>query len=354
MKIALDAMGGDHAPAEVIAGAYRAVELGFVAAQDLLLIGDQARIAGETAGRAPFAVADAPEVIGMDEHPGMAVRRKRKSSIVVGAKLLRDKQVDAFVSAGNTGAMVAAATFFVKTLPRVRRPGIAATFATAGGPVTLIDVGANIHCNPEDLYTYGEMATDYRVGIDGLSRPRVGLLSIGEEDAKGGPLIQRTRQLFASSSLNFIGNIEGQDLFAGRCDVVVCEGFVGNAVLKVSEGLGQFMSDLLRQEVARHAQGENAGVLRKLAQALLAKTDYAEYGGAPLLGVDGLMIICHGRSDQRAIANALRVSRQFLDARVNQSIVAGLAQRPDLANGAPAESCAPTQESTTGKPGDSA
>jgi glycerol-3-phosphate acyltransferase PlsX len=331
MKIALDAMGGDHAPTEVIAGALGAVLAGFVEAENLVLVGDQPRIEAELKQQSATHELDihhAPEVIGMDEHPGLALRRKRNSSIVVGARLLRENQVGALVSAGNTGAMVAAGTLLVKLLPGVRRPGIAATFATAGGPVTLIDVGANIHCLPEDLYAYGQMASAYRSGVDGIEAPRIGLLSIGEEDAKGGPLIKQTRALFNASSLNFIGNVEGQDLFSGRCDVVVCEGFVGNVVLKVSEGLGSFMSRLLSEEVRKHAHEAEGGVWKQVGKALFAKTDYAEYGGAPLLGVDGLIIICHGRSDRRAVANALRVSRQYLDAKVNQKIVSGLARSP--------------------------
>ncbi len=334
MRIALDAMGGDHAPTEIVAGALRAVRDGLVDADSLVLVGDEAVVKEEIAsqGGDPLEIVHAEEAIGMDEHPARALRAKRKSSIVIGAKLLREKQVGAFVSAGNTGAMVGAGTLVVKLLPGVRRPGIAATFAAEGGPVTLIDVGANIHCQPIDLYTYAEMACAYRTGVDGLERPRVGLLSIGAEDAKGGPLVQETRALLGKSKLNFIGNVEGQDVFSGRCDVVVCEGFVGNVVLKVSEGLGQFISTLLEREVRDHAGEADASVWSRIGKALLARTDYAEYGGAPLLGVDGLFIICHGRSDRRAIANALRVSSQYLEANVNGRIVAELSRRPELSD----------------------
>ncbi|MFH0947049.1 MAG: phosphate acyltransferase PlsX [Planctomycetota bacterium] len=333
MKIALDAMGGDNAPIEIIAGALRAVDEGFVDPQEVILVGDRERIElglSQQGRAAEIEIHHAPEVIGMDEHPGMALRRKRNSSIVLGAKLLRGGLASAMVSAGNTGAMVAAGTLLVRLLPGVRRPGIAATFATAAEPVTLIDVGANIHCHPEDLYTYGQMAVAYRVGIHGLESPRVGLLSIGEEDAKGGPLIQKTRELFHQSDLNFVGNIEGQDLFSGRCDVIVCEGFVGNVVLKVSEGLGSFMARLMESGVRQHANDAEGGVWKKVGKELFAKTDYAEYGGAPLLGTDGLIVICHGRSGRRAIANALRVSKQFLLAGVNEKIVEGLAKGPAL------------------------
>lgn len=344
MKIALDAMGGDHAPAEIVAGALRAVRDEMVPADAVVLVGDRDVVTAEITrqGGSDVEVVHADESIGMDEHPARALRAKRNSSIVIGAKLLRDKQVGAFVSAGNTGAMVGAGTLVAKLLPGVRRPGIAATFAAEGGSVTLIDVGANIHCQPIDLYSYAEMACAYRTGVDGLERPRVGLLSIGAEDAKGGPLVQQTRALLGASNLNFIGNVEGQDVFSGRCDVIVCEGFVGNVVLKVSEGLGQFISTLLEREVRGHAGEADAAVWSRIGKALLSKTDYAEYGGAPLLGVDGLCIICHGRSDRRAIANALRVSRQYLEANVNGRIVDELARVPEIGVADSAERPAPT------------
>lgn len=334
MKIALDVLGGDHAPAEIVAGAVLAVENGFVAADELMLIGDSPRIEQALQahpGAPSFAITHAPENIEMDEHPAQALRRKKNSSIVVGATLLRQKQVDALVSAGNTGAMVGAATIMVGLLPGVRRPGIAVTFAVKGGTCTLIDVGANIHCQPEDLCTYGHMASEYAAGVLGKPNPRVGLLNIGEEEGKGVPLVKQTAALFEGSSLNFIGNVEGQDLFAGKADVVVCEGFVGNVVLKVSEGLGHFLVELFARELMQAPTNpDGAGVKpmwSNVAKSVATKTDYAEYGGAPLLGVDGSVLICHGRSDRRAIANALKASRNFLANDVNPHIVKGLAKR---------------------------
>jgi glycerol-3-phosphate acyltransferase PlsX len=341
MRIALDALGGDHAPVETIAGAVLAVTQGDLTADELVLVGDRERIAAELArdenrGVPGFEIVHAPENIGMDEHPAQALRRKRNSSIVVGARLLKEKSVAGFVSAGNTGAMVGAATLLVGVLPRVRRPGIAVTFTTAGGPCTLIDVGANIHCQPEDLFVYGEMASCYMQGVLGIERPRVGLLNIGEEDGKGVPLVKETRDLFEASSLNFIGNVEGTDVFAGRADVVVCEGFVGNVVLKVSEGLGAFMVELFSGAMMKHPELNASGaggappVWKQVARTVMKKTDYAEYGGAPLLGVDGSVLICHGRSDRRAIANALKVAKQSVVADVNQHIVKGLAAESRL------------------------
>ncbi len=337
MRIALDALGGDHAPVETIAGAVLAVQQGFLSQEECVLFGDETLLRtelGKHKGAPSFEIVHAPENIEMDEHPAQALRRKKNSTIVVASKLIREKKIDGIVSAGNTGAMVGAATLIIGLLPRVRRPGIAVTFATAGGPCTLIDVGANIHCQPEDLYTYGEMASCYMAGVYKLDRPRVALLNIGEEDAKGIPLIKATRDLFDGSPLNFIGNIEGNDVFAGRSDVIVCEGFVGNVVLKVSEGLGSFMVELFSGEMMRHPEMNQPGpggtppVWKKVAKSVLAKTDYAEYGGAPLLGVDGSVFISHGRSDRRAIANALKVAKQSIVADVNKHIVAGLESRP--------------------------
>jgi phosphate acyltransferase len=334
MKIALDAMGGDHAPAQVVAGAVRALREAYVQPSELVLVGDAATIERELAAQqspvpaGAIEIVHASENIGMDEHPGHALRKKRDSTIVVGARMVKEKKVGAFVSAGNTGAMVGAGLFFVGPLEGVRRPGIAVTFGTAKGPCTLVDCGANVHCQPEDLFIYGLMAAEAMQGMLGIERPRVGILNIGEEAEKGNELTQRTHELFAASNLNFIGNVEGNVLFEGAADVVVCEGFVGNVVLKVSEGLGHVLTMMFKDEVLRHGGEATGPLLKKVLSSLSTRTDYAEYGGAPLLGVDGLMIICHGRSDARAIANALKASRRFIDADVNRHIVDGLRRMP--------------------------
>lgn len=339
MRIALDASGGDHAPAETVAGAVVAVAQGYLAPEELLLVGDEPRIRaelGKHVGAPAFAIEHAPENIEMDEHPAQALRRKRNSSIVVASKLVKNRAVDGVVSAGNTGAMVGAATLIIGLLPRVRRPGIAATFATAGGPCTLTDVGANIHCQPEDLYIYGEMASCYMAGVFGIEKPRIALLNIGEEEEKGIELVKQTRNLFGQSPLNFIGNVEGNHVFQGKADVIVCEGFVGNVVLKLAEGLGHFMVELfsgaMMKQPEMNAPGPDGGppVWKKVAKSVMTKTDYAEYGGAPLLGVDGSVFISHGRSDRRAIANALKAAGRFVKADVNRHIVAGLDSGPKL------------------------
>lgn len=346
MRIALDALGGDHAPVETIAGAVLAVQRGFLTPAELVLVGDEPLLRQElekNGANSEFEIVHAPENIGMDEHPAQALRRKRNSSIAVAAKMVRERQVDGVVSAGNTGAMVGAATLMIGLLPRVRRPGIAVTFGTAGGPCTLIDVGANIHCQPEDLFTYGEMASCYMAGVHRIEKPRVALLNIGEEEAKGIPLVKQTRDLFERSHLNFIGNVEGNDVFTGRADVIVCEGFVGNVVLKVAEGLGQFMVEQFSGAMMKHPEFSQSGpndspaLWKQVAKAVMTKTDYAEYGGAPLLGVDGSVFISHGRSDRRAIANALKVAKQFMLADVNRHIVSGLSDAPS-ANAAGGES----------------
>lgn len=339
MRIALDALGGDHAPVETVAGAVVAVANGYLAPEELVLVGDEARIRAELAkhaGAPAFAIEHAPENIEMDEHPAQALRRKKNSSIVIASKMVKGRAVDGVVSAGNTGAMVGAATLIVGLLPRVRRPGIAATFATAGGPCTLTDVGANIHCQPEDLYIYGEMASCYMAGVFGIEKPRIALLNIGEEEAKGIELVKQTRNLFDQSPLNFIGNVEGNHVFQGKADVIVCEGFVGNVVLKLAEGLGTFMVELFSGAMMKQPEMSAPGpdgsppIWKKVAKSVMTKTDYAEYGGAPLLGVDGSVFISHGRSDRRAIANALKAARQFVKADVNRHIVAGLATGPKL------------------------
>lgn len=339
MRIALDVMGGDHAPVETVAGAVASVALGLLTPDELVLVGDEPKIREEL-GKLPsapdFSIVHAPENIEMDEHPAQALRRKRNSSIVIAAKMVRDRKVDGVISAGNTGAMVAAATLIIGLLPRVRRPGIAATFATAGGPCTLTDVGANIHCQPEDLYIYGEMASCYMTGVFGIEKPRIALLNIGEEEAKGIPLVKLTRDLFDQSPLNFIGNVEGNHVFQGKADVIVCEGFVGNVVLKLAEGLGSFMVELFSGAMMKQPEMTQSGpdgsppIWKKVAKTVLAKTDYAEYGGAPLLGVDGSVFISHGRSDRKAITNALKAAKQFVKADVNQHIVAGLDAGPKL------------------------
>ena len=321
MRIAVDAMGGDRAPEEIVLGVDRAVEHGFVNLDQVVLVGMPGRLAPllDASPRiAQVAVEPASQVVGMHESPTGSLRSKPDSSLQVALRLVKSGTAEVFVSAGNTGAVVASSFATLGRLPGVKRPGIAVTFHSAEGPVTLLDVGANVHCKPEHLLHYGLMASVFSREVLEVQDPKVGLLNIGEEDGKGNSLVLETTALFRASGLNFVGNVEGNDLYSGRCNVVVCEGFVGNVVLKVTEGVAGLIFGAIQQEVLARlpADSEEGQQVRQV----LGKLDYAEYGGAPLLGVDGQVMIMHGRSDRRAVASALRVARQFLEAGVSEKI----------------------------------
>jgi glycerol-3-phosphate acyltransferase PlsX len=318
ISIAIDAMGGDRAPAEVVRGAVLAAR----ESPDLhlFLVGREKEVRDELE-RAEWRgdsieVVAAENVIGMGDSPVEALRKKRGSSIEVATRLVREGRAAAFVSAGNTGACVAAASLFIGLLKAVKRPGIAVVFYTAKNPVTLIDVGANVYSKPEHLVQYGLMASIYSRDILGVENPRVGLLNVGEEDEKGSALAKTSHSLFQSARVNFIGNIEGADIFSGDVQVVVCDGFVGNIVLKVSEGLAeklmQHASQTIKEAIATLPNSLEIGMALKRAFGSLQKRiDYSEYGGAPLLGVNGSVIISHGRSDAKAISNAIGVAKRM-------------------------------------------
>ncbi len=336
MRIVVDAMGGDAAPREIVRGAVRAAAM--TDCPSLILAGDEQVLLTEIdlairdaspqdrdRIRGLLTTAHAPEVIEMHEHPVEGLRRKKNSSIARAVELVRRGDANAVVTAGHTGAAVASTTLGLKPLPGIRRPGIAVTLPARHRVCTVIDVGANINAKPIHLLHYGWMASNFSRYLLGIDRPTVGLLNIGSEDAKGNSLVRETNDLFQSSSLNFVGNVEGQDLFSGRCDIAVCEGFVGNVVLKVSEGIGESLVGYLRDEIAATVQDSpHRQVWEKVLSTLEGRTDYAEYGGALLLGIDGICVICHGRSDARAIANAIRMARMFIQLDVNAHIVSGL------------------------------
>ena len=328
VRIALDAMGGDNAPQAVVEGALLAVEREFVSPGEVVLVGrsdDVESILNEKGKfHAGFEVVHADQVVGMSEPPVEALRKKRDSSIVKMVRLLRKGTVDALISAGNTGAVVAASTLMLGTLQGIRRPGIGVLFNTQSGACTIIDVGANIHSKPIHLFQYGWMAANYMRHVIGIETPRIGMINVGEEDEKGTSLLRETHSLFESSTLNFIGNIEGQDLFSGKCDVIVCDGFVGNVVLKVSEGLGSFLRKSLFEFMEKEEGEEKRNLWQIVLKDIIARLDYAEYGGAPLLGVNGIVFIGHGRSDARAISNAIKVARIAVEQKVNDHISAGL------------------------------
>ena len=328
MRAAVDVMGGDHAPAAILNGCWEAAPL-LDSRDQVLLVGDEGVIRPALANspltadqRARYRVVPSTEVIAMDEPPVEAIRSKPNSSIAVMCKLAARGEADAVISAGNTGACVAAAQLRMRTLPGVSRPGIAVVLPTFHGPIVICDVGANISPKPKHLQQYALMAGAYAHDVCGISNPRVGLLSIGEEDAKGTTIVKESRKLMRDEPLiNFIGNVEGRDLFTGVVDVVVCDGFVGNIVLKFTEGMAEGLFHTILSEV-QQAEPRLLEMLKPVLQKLRAKHDWQEYGGAPLLGVAGYCMICHGRSDSKAIKNAIRVTRQIVGSKVNEKIVA--------------------------------
>ncbi len=327
-RIALDVMGGDHAPKATLEGALLAVSPKAkhrIPAERLVLVGDQAAIDDglKTLGGNPgFHVVHASQVIGMGESPATALRSKPDSSIGVCIGLCKKGEVGAAVSMGNTGAMVGAATLFLGTLTGVKRPGIAVSIDLGGHPLTLIDMGANVAPKPEHLVQYGLMGAVYASNVLALPNPRVGLLNIGEEEGKGNDLMKETYGLFKSSGQNFVGNVEGHDIFRRACEVVVTDGFTGNVVLKLLEGFSGFLLQLVLAELKSHGAAWAGEALQHVKKSI----DYAEYGGALLLGVQGTIVIGHGRSDATAVANALGLGARAMDAQVNESIVAGVAR----------------------------
>lgn len=344
MRAAIDVMGGDKAPAAILKGCWEAAPL-LDAGDQILLIGDETAIreglanSGLTAEkRALYKVVPTTEVIEMDESPVEAVRSKPNSSISVMCKLAGKGEADVVISAGNTGACVAAAQLRMRLLPGVARPGIAVIFPTFHGPIVLCDVGANIAPQPRHLHQYAIMCSVYAQAVCNIANPRVGLLSIGEEDAKGTTIVKESRKLLRDEpQINFVGNVEGRDLFKGVVDVVVCDGFVGNIVLKFTEG----MAEGLFQTIAAELQEYDPNLLEQfkpVMKKIYQKHDWQEFGGAPLLGVNGYCLICHGRSDSRAIKNAIRVGKQLSGSGINENIVREIKQSiPDGEDIKPAE-----------------
>ena len=329
MRIAIDAMGGDNAPDEIISGVLESIEL-LDENDEVILVGPKERIEAQlpslSSRDGAIALVDAPEIIGMDEIPIESLRKKPKSSISVIAKLAKRGQADAVISAGNTGASVAAFQMRMRNLPGVIRPGVAVVFPTFEGPVTICDVGANIACKSIHLYQYGVMARMYSKHLLGIENPRVGLMSIGQEDAKGNEVIKKARELMKSDAeMNFLGNIEGRDIFKGVCDVAVCDGFVGNVILKLTEGLVDGLFKAIRGELLAEKL-RLAMKFKPVMTRIYKKYDYNEYGGAPLLGVNGTALICHGSSRSRTIKNAILASKKFYTEKINDRIIEYLAE----------------------------
>lgn len=331
MRIAIDAMGGDDAPDEIVAGVLESIEF-LDEGDELILVGPEetikALLPSSQSPKVSIHIVHAPDVITMGEVPIESLRKKPKSSIAVLAKLAKRDQTDAVISAGNTGACVAAFQMRIRNLPGVNRPGIAVVFPTPEGPVTLCDVGANIACKPIHLYQYGIMASIYSRNLLKIENPRVGIMSIGSEEAKGNEVVKKARELFKSDSrVNFIGNIEGRDIFQGTCDVVVCEGFVGNVILKLTEALVDGLFKAIKYELMEE-KIRLAMKFKPVMQRIYKKYDYNEYGGALLLGINGTAVICHGSSQSRTIRNAILASKRFFTEKINDKIVDYISSSP--------------------------
>jgi glycerol-3-phosphate acyltransferase PlsX len=335
MRIAVDAMGGDHAPREIVRGA---IDYASSSADEVILVGDVPRLEREVAaygkGRpGTIQMVDAPDVIGMGEHPATALRTKRRASIVVATDLVRDGDADAVVSAGSTGATMAAAIFRLGRIEGIDRPALPAHLVTATGPVMLLDVGANVDSDPENLVQFAAMGAIFAEHVLHVHNPRIGLLNIGEEVEKGDELAREAHAKLSALDLHFVGNVEAHDMIAHRADVVVCDGFVGNVVIKFFEGITSFIFRALREDLQ---QGPIAPLallaLKPGFDRMKARFDYERYGGAPLLGVKGVSIVTHGRAKARMIENALRVASESAHARVPELIVQWTREHPALAH----------------------
>lgn len=329
MRIGVDAMGGDRPIAERVKGALAAREL-LSDGDTIVLVGDEPQLRGilDEAGdwEGFVELRHASQQVGMNESPVEALRSKPDSSIAIVTRMHRDGELDACISAGNTGAFVAAAQMFLRRLRGVHRPGIAIVTPTYHGPVAICDVGANVNCRPLHLYQYAIMASVYVNAVCEIQHPRVALLSVGQEEGKGNELVKGALDLIkADPDIRFIGNAEGRDLFRGTCDVMVCDGFVGNVVLKLMEGMAEgFIMGMLGE--LRASMPRDVDAVKHAAGAIMAKYDFNEYGGAPLLGVRGICIICHGASDTRGIKNAIRAAIEFSKHHVNAQITSLLSR----------------------------
>ncbi|OLN33331.1 phosphate acyltransferase PlsX [Desulfosporosinus metallidurans] len=321
MRIAVDAMGGDHAPEEIIKGTLIAAEKN--PDVQLILVGQKERILPFFTGAKPknISLYEATEVIAMDEHPANAVRKKKDSSIVVATRLVKLGEADAVVSAGSTGAQMASALLGLGRIKGIERPAIATVLPTPEGGKLILDVGANMDATPEQLSQYALMGNIYAEKILRIPNPRIGLLNVGSEEGKGNDLTQKAYGLLKGAPLNFIGNVEGRDVPYGRADVVVCEGFVGNILLKTAEGLAGVLFQQIKEKITSNMVRKLGALavkpgLKEIAQMM----DYAEYGGAPLLGVNGISIICHGSSNAKAILNAIRVAQECMKIQLIEQI----------------------------------
>ena len=322
MKIAVDAMGGDNAPVVEVAGAVAAAR---EYAASVILVGDTERVRAELAKHdtkgLDITVHHATEVVGMHDSASDAIRRKKDSSIRVAFELVKAGEAEAVVSAGNSGATMAAGMFVLKRLKGIERPAIAQIFPTLRGKTLVLDVGGNVDCKPVHLVQFAIMGEVYARYIMEINNPKVGLLSNGEEDSKGNELTRDTNVILKETAFDYFGYVEGRDIFNGLVDVVVCDGFVGNVVLKLSEGLAEAVGTMLKEEIKASLISKIGYLLARNAfKNFKKKVDYAEYGGAPLLGIDGVGMICHGGSNAKAIKNAIRFAHEYAQKGVNQKM----------------------------------
>lgn len=334
MHIALDAMGGDHGPEELIAGAIQAVQEGNL---QVSLVGDELVIRKSLEDLSPdpdllkrLPIVHTSEVIEMGESPVEAIRKKKNASVMVAFDLVKNNKADGAVSAGNSGATMAAAVRKLGRIKSVSRPGIASAFPTLKQPVVMMDVGANVDCRPQHLLQFAIMASAFSQ-IFKIETPRVGLLSIGEEAGKGNQLVKETHAMLKESSLNFVGNVEGRDIWQGNVDVIVCDGFIGNVCLKVSEGLVEAAGQMIREGIMSSLSAKlGYWFARPVFRRLKKRVDYAEYGGAPLLGINGTGLVCHGKSSSAAIKNALLEATKIVEMKVNAKIESTIAANLDI------------------------
>ncbi len=331
MNIAIDAMGGDFAPEQIIKGVACALA-DFPDINKVLLVGDRDRVAAKLVEHgladtdSRIELVHASQVVEMHEASKVAIRQKKDSTISVAAGLVKAGRADAVVSAGHTGAAVASTVVLNRMLPGIDRPGIASVFPAPKGPFTIVDIGANVDCKPLHLAQYAILGEAYSQMVLRVEKPRVGILSIGGEDEKGNELTKTAHKILSRLPLNFVGNVEGKDLFANGVDVVVCDGFVGNVVLKCCEGLAKAISGILKQNLKKSPVRMAGAFLSKNAFSELKEIiDHEEYGGAPLLGINGICIIAHGSSSAKAIRNAIRVSREMIRHQYNQYVAARIA-----------------------------
>ena len=334
IKVVIDAMGGDYAPKNVILGAYQALQ----EKQDqieIILCGDREKITEEAKANSIdpsiFIIEHAPDTISMNDSASSSVKSRSESSIVVGITQIKENKGDVFISAGNTGAVMASATLTLGRLKGVSRPTIAAPLPSQTGFVIIIDAGANTECKPQFLYGFAVMGSIFVEELYGCKNPAIGLISIGEERSKGNSLIVETNNLLKNSNLNFIGNIEGNDIFRGKCQITICDGFTGNIILKLSEGFLPLLKHTLTEFSHKGIFHKIwAGLIAKTLKKLLVKYNYEELGGVPLLGVNGTVIIVHGKSTPKAIKNMIFQAEEMYKKSINKKIEEKLKEIPDI------------------------